>query len=342
VKKNPYAHQCSSTRRKKKVKNATKHWVCAKVKDWLIEDGSLGAMELKKKLKEHYKVSVHYKRVWMGKELALRHIYGDWDNSFDNLYRFKAQVESTCPGSVVVIDHHTINGKIRFKSFFFALKPCIDGFISGCRPYLAIDSTFLTGKFKGQLASASAVDGHNWLFPVCFGVFDSETNDNWKWFMERFREAIGSPRGLTICTDAGQAMMSRVGDVFPEAEHRECMFHLVSNFKKKFHGKVFDDHLWAAAYSWNPYLFEKHWAAMEAAKPSATNYLRKWHTRLWTRSQFSTISKVDYVTNNLAESFNNWIKHHKSLNLDDLMDKLRQMLMIKWNQRRKIAMKLDG
>ena len=81
---------------------------------------------------------------------------------------------------------------------------------------------------------------------------------------------------------------------------------------------------------------------MEAAKPSATNYLRKWHTRLWTRSQFSTISKVDYVTNNLAESFNNWIKHHKSLNLDDLMDKLRQMLMIKWNQRRKIAMKLDG
>jgi hypothetical protein len=136
--------------------------------------------------------------------------------------------------------------------------------------------------------------------------------------------------------------MFGVGAMFPEAEHRECMFHLVSNFKKKFHGKVFDDHLWAASYSWNPYLFGKHWAAMEATKPSATNYLRKWHTRLWTRSQFSTISKVDYVTNNLAESYNNWIKHHKSLNLDDLMDKLRQMLVIKWNQRRKIARKLEG
>jgi hypothetical protein len=136
--------------------------------------------------------------------------------------------------------------------------------------------------------------------------------------------------------------MFGVGAMFPEAEHRECMFHLVSNFKKKFHGKVFDDHLWAASYSWNPYLFGKHWAAMEATKPSATNYLRKWHTRLWTRSQFSTISKVDYVTNNLAECFNNWIKHHKSLNLDDFMDKLRQMLMIKWNQRRKIANKLEG
>jgi len=30
------------------------------------------------------------------------------------------------------------------------------------------------------------------------------------------------------------------------------------------------------------------------------------------------------------------------MNLDDLMDKIRQMLMIKWNQRRKISRKLDG
>jgi len=81
---------------------------------------------------------------------------------------------------------------------------------------------------------------------------------------------------------------------------------------------------------------------MEKEKPAATNYLRKSPKKLWTRSQFSSISKVDYVTNNLAECFNNWIKHHKSMNLDDLMDKIRQMLMIKWNQRRKISRKLDG
>ena len=113
------------------------------------------------------------------------------------------------------------------------------------------------------------------------------------------------------------------------------MFHLVTNFKKRYHGKVFDDHLWAAAYSWNPYLFEKHWLTMENVKPAATNWLRKTHKKLWARSQFKTI--CDYVTNNLAESFNNWIKPHKSMNLDDFMDKLRQMLMSKWNKRNKIG-----
>ena len=34
-------------------------------------------------------------------------------------------------------------------SFFMALKPCIDGFKAGCRPYLSIDSSFLTGKLNG-------------------------------------------------------------------------------------------------------------------------------------------------------------------------------------------------
>jgi hypothetical protein len=52
--------------------------------------------------------------------------------------------------------------------------------------------------YKGQLASASAVDGHNWLYLVCCGVYDSETNKIWIWFMSQLREAIGSPTGLAV------------------------------------------------------------------------------------------------------------------------------------------------
>ena len=35
------------------MKNATKFWICKKVKDFLIVDATLGAAELVKKLKEH-------------------------------------------------------------------------------------------------------------------------------------------------------------------------------------------------------------------------------------------------------------------------------------------------
>ena len=61
--------------------------------------------------------------------------------------------------------------------------------------------------------------------------------------MERLKEAIGTPVGLTLSTDCGQAVMNGVSEVFPEAEHRECMYHLVQNFKKRYNGEVFDKHL---------------------------------------------------------------------------------------------------
>jgi len=307
-----------------------------------MEDASVGAKELQRRIKDKHKVYINYKRVYAGKELARTQLFGSWDSSFNNLYRFKAEVERCCPGSFVVIDHHKIAEKVRFHRMFFAMKPCIDGFLNGCRPYLAIDSTFLTGKFRGQLACAIAVDGHNWMYPVAVGVIDSETNENWIWFLQRLRDAIGAPTGLAICTDAGQGVMAGVKEVFPDAEHRECMLHLVMNFKKRYSGKIFDDHLWPAAYSWSPYYFEKHWKAMEEAKPSAMTYIRQWHTRIWTRSQFGTHCKVDYVTNNLAECFNNWIKQFKGLNLDDLMDKIRQLIMDKWDVRRTVSRKIEG
>jgi hypothetical protein len=144
---------------------------------------------------------------------------------------------------------------------------------------LAIDSTHLTGKYRGQLATACAIDGHNWLYPVAYGIIDSETSENWIWFMEKLRLAIGKLDGLAICTDAGKGIDIAVEEVFGEAEHRECMRHLVTNFKVKFHGKIFDDHLWPAAYAWTEQSYSYHMGQIENAKPQAHLYLKTYHKR---------------------------------------------------------------
>jgi hypothetical protein len=130
------------------------------------------------RIKDKHKIDVNYKRVYASMLLAQTQLFSSWDSSLNNLYRFKEEVERCCPGSFVVIDHHTVAEKIRFNRLFFALKPCIDGFLKGYRPYLAVDNTFLLRKFRGQLACVVAVDGHNWMYLVGFGVIDSETNEN--------------------------------------------------------------------------------------------------------------------------------------------------------------------
>ena len=116
---NPCDHKCQSSRRIGKVKHATKFWIREKIKDWLAEDPTVWPKELRRRLKDDWKISISYKKVYDGKALAMDELYGNWNESFDNLYRFKAQIEQSCPGSFVVIDHHTIEDKIRFNRLFF-------------------------------------------------------------------------------------------------------------------------------------------------------------------------------------------------------------------------------
>jgi hypothetical protein len=54
-----------------------------------MEDASLKAKELQRRIKDKHKVEVPYKRVYAGKELAHAQLFGSWDNSFSNLYNIR-------------------------------------------------------------------------------------------------------------------------------------------------------------------------------------------------------------------------------------------------------------
>ena len=66
-------------------------------------------------------------------------------------------------------------------------------------------------------------------------------------------------------------------------------------------------------------------------------YLETHHSKLWARSQFSELSKVDYVHNNPAESFNSTIRKLNFLYMVDLHDKIRIEYMQKFHFRVGIA-----
>jgi len=49
---------------------------------------------------------------------------------------------------------------------------------------------------------------------MAYGVFGSETKENWGWFMGNLAMAIGSPPRLVISTDAGKGIDIAVTNVF--------------------------------------------------------------------------------------------------------------------------------
>jgi len=246
VKVNSFPHTCPSAERKASVKVAKSRWCADVMLNWVRENPCIGTAALVRKIYETYGIQVPYMRVFYGKEMALDRINGPWKDSFKLVYTFKAEVEKACPASVVEIDRHTVQYKVKgktmekecFRRVFVCFKACWKGFLDGCRPYLAVDATALNGRFRGQLVAATAIDAHNWLFPVAYGVLEAESTESWKWFLQNLRHMIGFPNGLVIHTDACKGLEIAVDQVFPGLEHRECMRHLVANFGKLFKGKL--------------------------------------------------------------------------------------------------------
>jgi hypothetical protein len=61
-----------------------------------------------------------------------------------------------------------------------------------------------------------------------------------------------------------------------------------------------------------PEVFEKYYENVTCI-PGVKLWFEKHHRMLWYRSGFNLDIKCDYITNNIAEVFNNWIKDQKDL-----------------------------
>ena len=314
----------SSSRRR--TTTPTSAWVASKAIK-ILRKSPMSTKDLLLKLQDDHKCEIHYDTVWAGRNKALAELYGTWEESFKLLYRWKEEVLKRSPGSIIEIETREVDGRTVFYRFFCALSPCIEGFKDGCRPYLSIDSTALNGRWNGHLAAATALDGHNWMYPVAFRFIDSETKENWIWFMEMLHKAIGDLPTLAICTDACKGLETAVKTVFPLAEQRECFRHLMQNYIRKFGGDTHSK-MYPAARSYRVEVFQQHLKPVVEASTEVLEWLQIHHSLLWMRCAFNPDIKCDYITNNLAECFNNWIKDIKDLPVCELADKVREMIMV--------------
>ena len=48
-----------------------------------------------------------------------------------------------------------------------------------CRPVVLVDGTFLTGKYRGTLMMAAAVDPEDQIVPMAFALAEGENNESW-------------------------------------------------------------------------------------------------------------------------------------------------------------------
>jgi len=107
-------HNCSSTA-ELISSMADQAWVAEKSIGILRTEPNIGAGELQKRLKAEYKVTTGYQTVWKAKEKAMAKLYGTWEQSFQNLWNFKAEIEKRSPDSIVEVDVKSEEGRVYFS-----------------------------------------------------------------------------------------------------------------------------------------------------------------------------------------------------------------------------------
>ena len=139
-------------------------------------DGALSLYrpsDIKEDFHKQFEYEISYHKASKAREYTMEKVRGTPKDSFKLLSLYMKMLKKKNSGTCTFLE---VDNENNFKYFFMAIGSCIHGFISSIRSVIAIDGTFLKGKFKGTLFIATALDGNNQLYPVAFGVGDSEND----------------------------------------------------------------------------------------------------------------------------------------------------------------------
>ena len=112
------------------------------------------------------------------RETAFHSIRGTLKESYQTLPLWCLMLEANNPGTITRIETDDENC---FLYFFMALGQTIAGF-KKVRPIVAVDGTHLKGKYRGALFIASCFDGNKQIYPLAFGIADTENKILYTWF----------------------------------------------------------------------------------------------------------------------------------------------------------------
>ncbi|CAJ2654133.1 unnamed protein product [Trifolium pratense] len=129
---------------------------------------------------------------------------------------------------------------------------------------LAFDTTYSKNKYNYPLVIFSGCNHHSQTVIFGAALVSNETTETYKWVLRCFLECMEGKQPKAVVTDGDGAMREAIKQIFPDANHRLCAWHLNKNAGENVkNGNNFLDGFSKAMYSnFTIDEFEEYWSHM--------------------------------------------------------------------------------
>ncbi|RYR34116.1 hypothetical protein Ahy_A10g048838 isoform B [Arachis hypogaea] len=322
-------HTCLATSISSDHRSLDYHVISAFIMPMVRADASVSIKVLLNATAAHFGFRPTYRRVWMAKQKSIALIYGDWDESYNDLPRWVLGVQMTMPGSVVVLKTSPVRvggqvdeSQAYFHRLFWTFPPCIEAF-RHCKPLVSIDGTHLYGKYGGTLLIAIAQDGNSNILPVAFALVEGENAESWTFFLSHLRQHVTPQPGLLVISDRHNGIKAALeapdgGWLPPSAYRAFCIRHVAANFALTFKGKDARRLLVNAAYAKTEVEFDYWFDILRSEDPAMCEWANRIDYSLWTQHRDEG-RRFGHMTTNISECVNSILKGVRNLPVASLV-----------------------
>ncbi|XP_057734370.1 uncharacterized protein LOC130949746 [Arachis stenosperma] len=201
------------------------HVISAFIPPMIRANAAISIKVLQNAIESHFDFRPPYRRVWMAKQKVMVHIYGEWEESYNEF-----------PPTLV-----------------WTFPPCIEAF-RHCKSLVSIDGTHLYGKYGETLLVAIAQDRNFNIISIAFVLVEGENAESWPFFLSHLRQHVTPQPGILVISDWHNGIKAALeapdGGWLPSNAYKVfCIRHVATNFSLSFKGEDERSFLVNAAYA---------------------------------------------------------------------------------------------
>nr|XP_043633675.1 protein FAR-RED IMPAIRED RESPONSE 1-like [Erigeron canadensis] len=120
----------------------------------------------------------------------------------------------------------------RLKSLFWADARCRAAY-EEFGDVITFDTTYLTNEYEMPMAPFVGVNHHGQSILLGCGLISNEDNETFTWLFRSWLACMSGRPPQAIITYQDQAMKNAIQNVFPDARHRWCLWHIMRKLLEK-------------------------------------------------------------------------------------------------------------